>query len=70
VDFRDLNRATPKDEYLITIAEMLINMVASNKILGFIDGNASYNQIFMVPEDIHKLHSEYPVLWDCSNTWS
>jgi hypothetical protein len=60
VDFRDLNRATPKDEYLITIAETLINTVASNKILGFIDGNASYNQIFMVPEDIHKTAFRVP----------
>jgi hypothetical protein len=54
VDFRDLNRATPKDEYPTPIAEMLINVAASNKILSFMDGNAGYNQIFMAPEDIHK----------------
>jgi hypothetical protein len=51
VDFRDLNRATPKDEYPMSIVETLINAVASNKILSFMDGN---NQIFMAPEDIHK----------------
>jgi hypothetical protein len=54
VDFRDLNRATPKDEYLMLVAKMLINVAAGNKILSFMDGNASYNQIFMAPEDIHK----------------
>jgi hypothetical protein len=54
VDFRDLNRATPKDEYPILVAETLINVAASNKILSFMDGNVSYNQIFMAPEDIHK----------------
>jgi hypothetical protein len=54
VDFRDLNRATPKDEYPMPIAEMLINAAASNKILSFMDGNAGYNQIFTAPEDIHK----------------
>jgi hypothetical protein len=43
VDFRDLNRATPKDEYLMPVAEMLINAAASNKILSFMDGNADYN---------------------------
>jgi hypothetical protein len=54
MDFRDLNRATPKDVYLMPIAEMLINAAAGNKILSFMDGNAGYNQIFMTPEDIHK----------------
>jgi hypothetical protein len=54
VDFRDLNRATPKDEYPMPIAETLINAAAGNKILSFMDGNVSYNQIFMALEDIHK----------------
>jgi hypothetical protein len=60
VDFRDLNRATPKDEYPMPIAETLINAAASNKILSFMDGNAGYNQIFMAPEDIHKTASRVP----------
>jgi hypothetical protein len=54
VDFRDLNRATPKYEYPMPVAEMLINTAASNKILSFMDGNTGYNQIFMALEDIHK----------------
>jgi hypothetical protein len=54
VDFRDLNMATPKDEYPMPVAETLINATASNKILCFMDGNAGYNHIFMAPEDIHK----------------
>jgi hypothetical protein len=60
VDFRDLNRDTPKDEYPMPIAETLINTAASNKILSFMDGNAGYNQIFMAPEDIHKTASRVP----------
>jgi hypothetical protein len=43
VDFRDLNRATPKDEYLMPVVEMLINAAAGSKILSFMDGNAGYN---------------------------
>jgi hypothetical protein len=43
MDFMDLNRATPKDEYPMPIAEMLINAAAGNKILSFMDGNAGYN---------------------------
>jgi hypothetical protein len=60
MDFRDLNRATPKDEYLMPVAETLINAAAGNKILSFMDGNASYNQIFMALEDIHKTAFRVP----------
>jgi phosphatidylserine decarboxylase len=70
VDFRDLNRATLKDEYPMPVAKTLINAAVGNNILSFMDGNTGYNQIFMAPEDIHKMHSEYPVPWDCSNMWS
>jgi hypothetical protein len=60
VDFRDLNRATLKDEYPMHIVETLINAAAGNKILSFMDGNAGYNQIFMAPEDIHKTAFRVP----------
>jgi hypothetical protein len=60
VDFRDLNRATPKDEYPMPIAETLINAAAGNKIMSFMDGNAGYNQIFMAREDIHKTAFRVP----------
>jgi hypothetical protein len=70
VDFRDLNRATPKDEYPMPVAETLIDATAGNKILSFMDGNAGYNQIFMAQKTYTRLHSEYLVSWDCSNTWS
>ena len=54
IDFRDLNRATPKDEYPMPIADMLINAASSHKVLSFLDGNAGYNQIFMAIEDMSK----------------
>jgi hypothetical protein len=60
VDFRDLNRAIPKDEYPMPVVETLINAVAGHKILSFMDGNAGYNQIFMAPEDIHKTTFRVP----------
>jgi hypothetical protein len=60
VDFRDLNRATPKDEYPMPIVETLINAATGYKILSFMDGNAGYNQIFMAPEDIHKTAFRVP----------
>jgi hypothetical protein len=60
VDFRDLNRATPKDKYPMPVAETLINAAASHKILSFMDGDAGYNHIFMALEDIHKTTLRVP----------
>jgi hypothetical protein len=60
VDFRDLNRATPKDEYSMPVVETLINAAAGHKILSFMDGNAGYNQIFMALEDIHNTAFRVP----------
>jgi hypothetical protein len=54
IDFRNLNRATPKDEYPMPIADTLINNASRNRINSFLDGNAGYNQIFMAEEDACK----------------
>ncbi len=54
IDFRDLNKATLKDEYPMPIADQLVDAASGHKILSFMDGNAGYNQIFMAEEDIHK----------------
>jgi hypothetical protein len=54
IDFRNLNRATPKDEYPMPIANTLINNASGNRIISFLDGNAGYNQIFMAEDDASK----------------
>jgi hypothetical protein len=54
IDFCNLNRATPKDEYPIPIDETLINNASGNRIISFLDGNAEYNQIFMAEENASK----------------
>nr|ABF97755.1 retrotransposon protein, putative, unclassified [Oryza sativa Japonica Group] len=54
IDFRDLNKATPKDEYPMPVADQMVDVASGNKILSFMDGNAGYNQIFMTEKDIHK----------------
>jgi hypothetical protein len=54
IDFRDLNKATPKDEYPMSIANFLVNSASGHRVLSFLDGNAGYNQIFMAEEDISK----------------
>jgi hypothetical protein len=54
VDFSNLNRATPKDEYPRPITDLLIDRASGNKMISFLDGNADYNQIFMAKEDVSK----------------
>ena len=36
IDFRNLNRATPKDEYPMPVADMLINSASGNKVISFL----------------------------------
>ncbi|WVZ71119.1 hypothetical protein U9M48_019740 [Paspalum notatum var. saurae] len=55
IDFRDLNKATPKDEYPMPIAESLIDAAVGHKMMSFLNGNAGYNQIFMAEEDVYKI---------------
>jgi hypothetical protein len=54
IDFRNLNRATPKDVYPMPIADTLINNASGNRIISFLDGNDGYNKIFMAEEDAPK----------------
>ena len=54
IDFRDLNKATPKDEYPMPIADMLINEASGHRVISFLDGNVGYNQIFMAEQDTSK----------------
>ncbi|CAL2259881.1 unnamed protein product [Prunus armeniaca] len=54
VDYRNLNEASPKDEYPMPMVDMLVDGVAHNQMLSFMDGNAGYNQIMGAEGDIHK----------------
>jgi hypothetical protein len=42
------------DGYPMPIADLFIDAAAGHQIISFVDGNACYNQIFMVEEDIPK----------------
>jgi hypothetical protein len=58
--FCNLNIATPKDEYSMPIVDMHINNASGHCVISFLDGNASYNQIFMAEEDMSKTASCCP----------
>ena len=55
IDFRDLNKTTPKNEYPMPIADILINEASGYHVISFLDGNTGYNQIFMAEEDTSKM---------------
>ena len=54
VDFTYLNVATPKDMYVLSIVNMLVDSAANNELLSFMDGFFSYNQILIAVKDIPK----------------
>lgn len=43
IDFRDLNKVMPKDEYHMLVAEMLVDSAACHEYLSMLDGYFSYN---------------------------
>ena len=49
VDYRDLNRVSPKDDFPLPHIDVLVDNTAQHKILSFMDGFSSYNQIKMAP---------------------
>jgi hypothetical protein len=51
VDFRDLNRACPKDDFPIPITEMVVDSTTGYGALSFMDGSSGYNQIKMDEND-------------------
>lgn len=52
VDYRDLNKANPKDGIPIHHINVLVDNTANNAFLSFMDGYAGYNQVKMVEEDM------------------
>lgn len=55
IDFRYLNTVTPKDEYLMPVAEMLVDSATGFEHLSLLDGYSGYNQIFIAEEDVSKM---------------
>ncbi|PIN12270.1 Ribonuclease H [Handroanthus impetiginosus] len=51
VDFRDLNGACSKDDFPLSITELIIDATIGHEVLSFMDGSSGYNQIRMSPED-------------------
>ena len=51
VDYRDLNRASPKDNIPLPHINTLANNTTTNVVFSYMDGFSGYNQIKMADED-------------------
>jgi hypothetical protein len=54
VDFKDLNRACPKDDFPLPHIDVLVDNTTGSALMSFMDGFSGYNQILMAPEDMTK----------------
>src|ERR1044072_6208721 len=54
VDYWDLNKASPKDDFPLRHIDMLVDSTAKFNVFSFMDGFSGYNQIRMAPEDMEK----------------
>ena len=54
VDFRNLNKASPKDDFPLPHIDMLVDSTAGHAMLYLMDGFSSYNHIMMAPKDREK----------------
>ena len=55
MDFRNINKASPKDDFLLPDIDMLVDSTAGHAMLYFMDGFSGYNQIMMASEDREKI---------------
>ena len=54
IDYRDINRASPKDNYPTPFIDQIIDDCAGSEVFSFMDGFSRYNQINILPADQHK----------------
>ena len=59
VDFRNLNKACPKDEFPLPNIDLLV--AAGSAMFSFMDGYSGYNQIRMAAKDAEKTTFRTPI---------
>lgn len=55
IDFRDLNNACSKDNFLFPNIDMIVDMTVGYEMYSLMDGFSSYNQIKIALEDQEKI---------------
>ncbi|XP_048229363.1 uncharacterized protein LOC125369935 [Ricinus communis] len=51
VDYQDLNKACPKNDFPLPYIDVIVDSFASNAMYSFMDGFSGYNQIIMAAMD-------------------
>jgi len=54
VDYRDLNKSSPKDDFPLPHIDVFVDSIAKSKVFSFMDGFSGYSQIKMALEDREK----------------
>ena len=54
VDFWDLNKASPKDDFPLPHNDILVDNTSGHALLAFMDGFSGYNQIKMASKEMEK----------------
>jgi len=54
IDFRDLNKESLKDDFLLRQIDVLLDNTARHNLLSFTDGYVGNNQIKITKEDMEK----------------
>ena len=54
VEYRDINKACPKDNYPTPFIDQIVDDCAGSEIFSLMDGFSGYNQINVLPADQHK----------------
>ena len=61
VDFKDLNKACPKDDFPLPCIDVVVDNTAGSALMSFMDGFSRYNQIKMAPKD--KTKTTFTTKW-------
>ena len=61
VDYRDLNKVCPKDNFFLLHIDTLVDSAAFSAMYSFMDGFSGYNQILMAVID--KLKTSFTTEW-------
>ena len=61
VDYRNLNKACPKDEFPLPNVDLLIDTAAGSVMFSFMDGFSRYNKIRMALKDAEKIAFRTPI---------
>eukprot|EP00253_Pinus_taeda_P025277 PITA_25277 len=61
IDFRNLNKASLKDNFPLPTMEQILQSVAGSELMSFLDGFSGYNQILVHPDD--RLKTKFRTKW-------